>query len=244
MLPHTNNPDSRMPHFTTSVTAGTAGVLVALAAAPVLAQTAPVPATPATPAASAAPVASAAPAGTWLIAAGTDLNSWDNVLGRMTRGVALQLGYERRIGRAGSPFALRVAGEYWRSGGATFRPFNPADPANPYAFRRTTAIVGGSVLGVVRLPALGRVRPYALGGVGVYQYSGRSEARVPGGGTVVYQPGDRATSFAWSAGLGASMRVGPVTPYVELRHVRMGGLQGSGVSSGRQPLTLGVRLTF
>jgi opacity protein-like surface antigen len=217
--------------------AGPAGLLVAIAA-PARAQTAPAPAARATPA------AAQPPAGTWLAAAGTDLNAWDHVLGRSMRGVAVQLGYERRVGRPGSPFALRVAGEYWRSGGGTFAPFNPADPANPYTFRRTTATVGGSVLGVVRLPALGPVRPYALGGVGVYQYSGRNEARLPGGATAVYQPGDRATSFAWSAGLGASMQVGPVTPYVELRHMWLGGFESTNVSGERAPLTFGVRLSF
>jgi hypothetical protein len=40
------------------------------------------------------------------------------------------------------------------------------------------------------------------------------------------------------------MRVGPATPYVELRHMRLGGFQSTNAEPTRTPLTLGVRFTF
>lgn len=208
---------------------------------PASAQTEPAPATPL-----AATQPARTPAGALVFSLGTDVNARDRVLARNTPGVALQLGYERRLGGAGSPFALRLAGDYWRSGGGTFTPFNAADPANPYTFRRHTSIVGGSLFGVYHLPSLGAVRPYALAGIGVYQYSGINETDpLPGGGTVVYGGfggPDRKTSFGYGGGLGASAQLGRISPFAEFRFMRLSGLQQSPVSSTRQPVALGVRI--
>jgi opacity protein-like surface antigen len=214
---------------------------VALVGPPLHAQMAP-----------AAPVAPAAPepAGSWVASAGTDAAGRDHLLGRHTGGLAVQAGYQRRLGPAQSRFAVRLAGDYWRSGGNTYQRINVSDLASPYTFRRTTSIVGGSVLGVMHLRTGGAFRPYALAGVGVYQYSGVNEtAPIRSGAfsaTVVDNPGDRITSFAYSGGVGASLHLGRVTPFAELRMVRLTGqaMTNSSVSPVRMPLALGVRVAF
>lgn len=212
-------------------------VLLALGAAPAIAQTAPAASAPTSP-----------PAGSFVFAAGTDASAWDRALGRGTPGLAVQAGYQRRLGPAGSRFAVRLAGDYWRAGGGTYTAPNELAPGGLYTFRRKTSIVGGSVLGVMDLRTRGAFRPYTLAGVGVSQYSGVNETAplFDGGSTVVDRPGDRITAFAYSAGLGASLQVGRITPFAELRVVRLAGQQmdNSSVSSVRTPLTLGARFSF
>jgi opacity protein-like surface antigen len=116
----------------------------------------------------------------------------------------------------------------------------------PLDVRRTTTIVGGSLLGVVRLPALGAVRPYALAGVGVQQYANRNETDwVPfdsrSASKVVYLPPVRANTMSYTGGVGASARVGRVVPFAEARITVLPGLGDLGVQQVRAPLTLGVR---
>jgi len=190
---------------------------------------------------------SAPPAGTFLFSVGTDISSWDNALARSTPGVAVQAGYQRRVGPAGSRFAARVSGDYWRSSGGTYQRPNEFDVASPHTFRRNTSIVGGSVLGVMNLRTSGIFRPYALGGGGVYQYSGVNQTALPNGGpTVVDRPGERITSFAYNVGLGSSLRVGPVTPFTEFRLIRLTSqeMQNNGTSSLRMPVSVGARIKF
>jgi len=177
----------------------------------------------------------------FVLSAGTDVLGRD--FGDATPGLSGHAGYERRIGGAGSPFAIRIAGDYWR----TSRTFI-ADVAGqgPRDVERTTTIVGGSALGVLRLPSLSALRPYALAGVGVQQYANRNETPwVPSGTNTasksVYLPPVRVNSIAYSGGLGASMRVGNVTPFAEVRLVYLPGLSELGVQQVRSPLTLGVR---
>src|SRR3712207_898230 len=88
------------------------------------------------------------PAGRFVLSAGTDALGRD--FGDATPGIAAHAGYERRIGGAHSPFALRLAGDYWRTD-RTFSAFLN-DGQGPFDVRRTTTIVGGSLLGVLRLP--------------------------------------------------------------------------------------------
>ncbi len=215
-----------------------AAVALALVGVPAAAQVAPAP-----PARTAS-----GPAGTFLAGAGPDLGGWDHVLGRRTPGLGLQLGYERRVGPAGSRFALRFAGDYWRSGRHELTYVRPAAEGVPY--RRSSQVYGANALGVFQLRAGGAVRPYALAGIGVYQTVSRNQATV-GGGTLAVLPlrNDRVTSLAYTAGLGVSARVGRVTPFAELRFVQLDNLAGLGrertnVSATRTPLTVGVRASF
>lgn len=213
-----------------------AAMFLALVGAPAAAQVAPAPA---------ASAPAAPPAGTFLLGAGVDGGAYDHVLGRWTPGVALQVGYERRVGGAGSRYALRLAGDYWRSGGNVLNAYTPTLPgAAP--FRRSTRLYGANLLGVVQLRTRGAVRPYALAGAGVYQYVGVNETSGPGGGPqqVLLINGDRGTAFAATAGLGVSARVGPVTPFAELRLVNLLGAQTASTQPQRMPLTLGARLAF
>jgi hypothetical protein len=199
-----------------------------LCATPVAAQT---PAPPAT-----------APAGAFVFSAGTDALGRD--FGDATPGLAAHAGYERRIGGARSPLALRVAGDYWRTG----RTFTGRlhDGLGPLDVRRTTTLVGASLLGVARLPAVGALRPYAVAGVGVQQYSNRNESDwVPldsrSASKVVYLPPVRVNTMAYTAGVGASARVGRVTPFAEARVMVLPGVGSTGVQGVRAPLTMGLR---
>ncbi len=198
-----------------------------LCAAPAVAQTAQTP---------------SQPAGRFIFSAGTDALARD--FGDATPGIAAHGGYERRIGGPLSPFALRIAGDYWRTG-RTFTG-NLNDGQGPLNVRRTTTIVGGSLLGVLRLPAYRALRPYALAGVGVEQYANRNETDwVPLGSNVasktVYLPPVRVNTISYTGGLGASVRIGRVTPFAETRIMVLPALRDIGVQRVRAPLTLGVR---
>jgi hypothetical protein len=182
------------------------------------------------------------PAGRFILSAGTDPLARD--FGDATPGIAAHAGYERRIGGPLSAFALRIAGDYWRTG----RMFtgNLNDGQGPIDVRRTTTIVGGSLLGVLRLPAYRTLRPYALAGVGVQQYANRNETDwVPTGintaWKIVYLPPVRVNMMSYTGGVGASARVGRMTPFIEARIMVLPALNDVGVQSVRSPLTLGVR---
>ncbi len=182
------------------------------------------------------------PAGRLILSAGTDALARD--FGDATPGISAHAGYERRIGGPLSPFALRLAGDYWRTG-RTFTG-NLNDGQGPLDVRRTTTIVGGSLLGVLRLPAYRALRPYALAGIGVQQYANRNETDwVPTGINTavktVYLPPVRINMISYTGGVGASARVGRVTPFVEARIMVLPALHDIGVQSVRAPLTLGVR---
>lgn len=193
-------------------------------------------------AAHAAAAQTPAPAGRFLLSVGTDALGSD--FGTSTPGIAAHGGYERRIGGAGSPFSLRLAGDYWR----TARTFTGdlRDGSGPMTVHRTTNLFGGSLLGVVQMPALGALRPYALAGVGVQQYANRNEGDiVPTGPNtahqVIYLPPVRVNTMSYTGGLGASARVGRVTPFAEARLTILPGLGSLGVPQVRAPLTVGFR---
>lgn len=170
----------------------------------------------------------------------------ERVLRQRTHGVVAQLGYERRLGRVGSPFALRLAGDYWRNGG-TFTPeVSPYAPpgAFPSTVTQRSTLLGGSVLGVYRAPfALGPVRPYALGGVGMYQYSRTSEGQLPGGATVAWNPRVRRNTVAYTGGLGGRVQLGRVEVFGEARVLVLPGLRGDAQHS-RLPIGVGARVPF
>ena len=196
------------------------------------AQTASPPAAPTAP----------PPPGSFLLSVGTDALGSD--FGSSTPGIAAHGGYERRIGGARSPFSLRLAGDYWR----TARTFTGdlRDGSGPMTVHRTTTLVGGSLLGVVRLPTLGALRPYALAGVGVQQYANRNEGDlIPDGPNtahkVIYLPPVRVNTISYTGGLGASATFGRVTPFAEARLTVLPGLGGLAVPQVRAPLTIGLR---
>ncbi|HEV2749608.1 MAG TPA: outer membrane beta-barrel protein [Gemmatimonadales bacterium] len=69
----------------------------------------------------------------------------------------------------------------------------------------TTKLAGGTADLVWHVPtAAPGVKPYVVGGAGVYNYN-------PGGGST--------TKFSWGAGLGASIAVGPIHGFVEARYI-------------------------
>jgi hypothetical protein len=182
------------------------------------------------------------PAARFIVSAGTDALARD--FGDAAPGIAAHAGYERRVGGPLSPFALRIAGDYWRTGRMFKVDLN--DGQGPLDVRRTTTIVGGSLLGVLRLPAYRALRPYALAGVGVEQYANRNETDwVPLGSNVasktVYLPPVRVNTISYTGGLGASVRIGRVTPFAETRIMVLPALRDIGVQRVRAPLTLGVR---
>ena len=208
-----------------------------LAGTPALAQSAAEPAP--SPAPSPAPPRRA---GAFFLSVGTDALGHD--LGDATPGIAAHAGYERRIGGARSPFSLRVAGDYWRTGRSYTADLH--DGNGPLDIRRTTTLVGGSVLGVLRLPTFGSVRPYALAGVGLQQYANRNESAliptgVNTGWRVVYLPPVRVNAVSYTGGFGASARLGGLTPFVEARVTVLPGLGNLGVQQVRAPLTFGLR---
>jgi hypothetical protein len=225
-----------MSRLNLPVTVAAAALLIALDAACAAAQSVAPRAAPPGP-------ASPQPRGAFVLSAGADGLGRD--FGDAAPGIAAHAGYERRIGGARSPFALRLAGDYWRAG-RTFTAYDQLDNMRPLDVRRTTTIVGGSLLGVVRVPALGAVRPYALAGVGVQQYANRNETDwVPfdsrSASKVVYLPAVRANTMSYTGGVGASARVGRVVPFAEARITVLPGLGDLRVQQVRAPLTLGVR---
>jgi opacity protein-like surface antigen len=208
---------------------------VTLGAAPLAAQTAGAPV-------GAAPAGLQARAGAFVTSVGTDALARD--AGVAALGVAAHAGYERRVGGPGSRFAVRLAGDYWRAGRSYTGDLN--DGQGPLDVRRTTTLVGGSLVGVAHLPTLGAVRPYALAGAGVQQYASRNETDwVPGAGgsaaKVVYRSPVRINTASYTAGLGASAAVGRVTPFVEARATLLPGLGHAGYPGLRAPVTFGVR---
>lgn len=181
-------------------------------------------------------------AGRFFLSGGTDALGRD--FGDAAPGIAAHAGYERRVGRSRSLFSIRLAGDYWRTG-RTFTG-NLNDGQGPLDVHRTTTLVGGSLLGVVRLPSVGAVRPYALAGIGMQQYANRNETEwVPHSNTtgtkVVYLPPVRVNTVSYTGGIGASGRLGALTPFVEARLMVLPGLGGVGGQQVRAPLTFGFR---
>ncbi len=159
-------------------------------------------------------------------------------------GVAAHGGVEVRVGGPRSPIALRAGLDYGRSERA-YQATTGYGPG-PYAARRTTTSVGGGLAAVVRLPARGGVRPYALAGAGLQHYNRRDEGeRVrlgPGASArVVYQPPVRANVAAYTAGVGATGRVGRVIPFAEVRVTALPALGAAGGARVRAPLVVGLR---
>ena len=180
------------------------------------------------------------PFGRWIAAVGTDALGRD--AGDVAPGVAAQLGYELRAGGPGSRLAFRLAGDYWRTG----RRYTGVVFDESLAIRRTTTLVGASLSAVVRLPDAGRLRPYAVAGVGAQQYSQRNESdwMALGGNAssqVVYLPPVRVNAAAFTAGLGASARVGRARPFAEARLTTLPALTAVGAGQVRALVTFGIR---
>lgn len=184
------------------------------------------------------------PAGRFILSAGTDALGRD--FGDASPGIAAHGGYERRIGGRFSPFALRIAGEYWRTDRvftANFENHGPMD------VNRMTTIVGGSLLGVLRLPSYRALRPYALAGIGVVQYANRNETdwipipheSVNSAWKMNYLPPVRMNMMSYTGGFGASIPMGRMTPFVEARIMVLPKLGDVGVQNVRAPLTFGLR---
>lgn len=178
------------------------------------------------------------------ISAGMDAFGRDG--GRTTPGLVLQAGYERRVGGAASPFAVRLAGDYWRTGSDFSTP--RTDGAGSIGVRRTTTIAGGGLLGIVRLPTLGVFSPYALAGTGVQRYARRFQpdfVPLPQGGSASpassLPPSLRETTLSFTGGVGAAARLRGVTLSAEARLTALPGLSALGVQSWRAPVTFGVR---
>jgi hypothetical protein len=175
-------------------------------------------------------------AGGFVLAAGAD--AAPTLAERYAPALAVHAGYERRLGGARSPFALRVAGDYWRQ---DFR--DGARSAN-----QVTTIHGAGVYASYA-PSAGRVRPYLLGGVGIRHVALRSETdRLhlgPGMSSSMVFAAERRNSIVYVAGLGLSTRVGPTSLFMEARATFLpGGVPQVGRDATRGlllPITLGVR---
>jgi hypothetical protein len=162
------------------------------------------------------------PAGRFVIGGGADLLATER--GPVTPGLALQAGYERRLGA--SPFGLRVEGTLWQRGtrydGAVVGPTGP-QPVGPVARIRT--ISGANLLATYRVGVMGAVRPYLLGGVGVYQSSLRNETDwtregADGGAgrsKITVLPPVRINGAALTGGLGFDVPMGRRAFFVEAR---------------------------
>lgn len=155
-------------------------------------------------------------------------------------------GYEYRFGR--SRVGVRVEGDYWRA----IRRYDAPDPATANGrtpARQITTVSGGGGALTFQLPAVGRLRPYVLGGVGYQQLSLRNESDPVGenGGasrTIVFEGWERRNSMTYSAGLGAAARAGFLAMFAEVRVIALpnGGARGGRpIQSTMVPLTIGVR---
>jgi hypothetical protein len=181
--------------------------------------------------------------------AGAGADAVGRLAGDPALGLAAHGGVEVRVGGPRSPVALRVGIDYGRSERAyqAAAGFGPG----PFPARRTTTQIGGSLLAVARLPARGGVRPYALVGAGLQHYNRRDEGdRVPlgggafGGGAsgqVIYAPPVRANVASYTAGAGATGRVGRVVPFAEARLTVLPALGPVGGPRVRAPVLVGVR---
>ena len=164
---------------------------------------------------------------------------------RESRGLALQFGYERQIGR--SPFGVRLEGTQWK---ATMRHPDEVDGVAVTAVETRDAY-GANLLGTLRLgswrvaPGV-RLRPYALAGGGLQQTSRRMEATLPsspgGRGTrgYVFFPSQRGTHPAFVAGLGLDVDLGRASLLVEARSISILGNTAYG-GGGITPVTVGFR---
>ena len=182
------------------------------------------------------------PAGRFLVGGGLDplSNELDDAGAR-----AFQLGYERRLGD--SRFGLRLEGSRW-SRTTRFDALVDGTRESAFRARRVEAV---SLLGTYRFGAVGRVRPYALAGVGLQHSSVRTETdwvmqplSVPGGlggRKVVLSPPRRVTAAAYTGGLGLDVPVGRLSLFLEGRAtVTPGGADRAG-QSVVTPLTVGFR---
>ena len=163
--------------------------------------------------------------------------------------VALHGGYEHRVGR--SRFGLRLEGTYWRRSTTLKGYQNAEDYANrtpPAQLDRTVSIGGVNVLGTYQFAPAARVRPYALAGVG---YARLSERRIydpvyPGSGASRATPFGslRATSIAYSGGLGAAIPLGRAAIFLEGRVTRLPSGDRDlvrGIQGRTTPFVLGLR---
>ncbi len=181
--------------------------------------------------------------------AGAGVDAVGRRAGDPALGLAAHGGVEVRVGGPRSPAALRVGVDYGRSGHA-YQAASGIGPG-PFPARRTATQIGGSLLAVVRLPARGGVRPYALAGAGLHHYSRRDEGdRVSLGGgplggsasgQVIYASPVRANVASYTAGVGATGRLGRVVPFAEARLTVLPALGPVGGPRVRAPVLVGVR---
>jgi opacity protein-like surface antigen len=179
------------------------------------------------------------PAGRFLVGGGLDPRS-----GELDDGGAraLQLGYERRLGD--SRFGLRLEGSRW-SRTTRFDALVDGTLQSAFRARRIEAV---SLLGTYRFGSAGRVRPYALAGVGLQQSSVRTETDwvvqpigIPGGlggRKVVLSPPRRVNAAAYTGGLGLDVPLGRASLFLEGRATATPGGAGQAVLT---PLTVGFR---
>ena len=164
---------------------------------------------------------------------------------RESRGLALQFGYERQIGR--SPFGVRLEGTQWK---ATMQHPDEVDGAAVTAVETRDAY-GANLLGTLRLGTWGvapgvRLRPYVLAGGGLQQTSRRMEATLPpspggrGSRGYVFFPSQRGTHPAVVAGLGLDVGLGRASLLLEARSISILGNTAYG-GGGITPVTVGFR---
>jgi hypothetical protein len=142
--------------------------------------------------------------------------------------------------------SLSLPGEHGR--GRRYGP-TPPDPTGLVfcSDRQISQVAGGSVEARLDL-ATGRLRPYLVSGVGLYQSIAKSH--ITARCDVQFQCASTPGEFHWmrsqslvpglEAGLGASLRVGSVDVFTEalVRSLRRDGSSGE---SWFTPLTIGVR---
>lgn len=189
--------------------------------------------------------------GQFVVGGGLDLSDgyWNRA---QNPGLALQAGYERRLGR--SRVGLRLEGTYWRQRASSFGVLSDADLARGLTgagLFRTVQIGGLNVLGTYQFAPAARVRPYALAGVGYQRLSegrrfwlaGSPEAVAAAG----LPPAGRApvNSLAYTGGLGLAVPLGRGALFAEGRVTGLpGGNSGppfDGIRGNVTPITVGFR---
>jgi opacity protein-like surface antigen len=133
----------------------------------------------------------------------------------------------------GSPLGFRVAGMYGINAAndqlrvdLTSRAARPTDAQ--------TKFVGGDADLTFALPAPTRLKPYVLGGVGLYKVT----VSVTSGGVTA---DTSATRFAWNLGGGFTVGLGGAALFFEARYVHVDAVSGF-PQTPFIPITAGIRL--
>ena len=181
-----------------------------------------------------APAPAPPPAGRFFLGAGLDPLA--RGLGGTQSDLALQGGYARQLGA--SRFGLRVEGTYrrHRSRYTTFG----FDPAAALGATQTVTLLGAGVAGTYQFAPSGRVRPYALAGLGLQQYAAPAETDRDADGIIHVFPSGRRNLLTPALGLGLDVPLGRGALFVEGRVVALPGTSGLN-RRGTTPLTVGLR---